>query len=83
MTDIIGVRRSPSEMNPVKWDMCYLSEHVVTSDGSVHQVKTRGCVLDLAPVPAPSTNFEWRLTAQKHESDGIKCEAFCMKLVFE
>lgn len=76
MNDIVGTRRSPSPDNAVQWDMCYLSENVVTRGGGSGEAG--GCVLNLETAP-----HAWKLTGVKGNNQAIKCEAFCLKMVFE
>jgi hypothetical protein len=78
MTDTVGTRRSPTPTNPIQWDMCFLSENVImpSSAATATNSSPTGCVIDITP-------NGWRLTGIKSSHTAIKCEAFCVKMVFE
>jgi hypothetical protein len=76
MTGNVSGSPSPTSGNRVDWDMCYISENFTEFNDSVQTGDRNGCRLDL-------TNDGWVLRGDAKGKLRIRCEAFCLKMVFE
>ncbi len=78
MTGFVGAQRAPTAAQPVRWDMCYLSENKVTQTTAA--ASEFGCRLNLVNVAGAP---QWELKGDTGANTNIRCEVFCVKMIFE